>query len=204
MKFDFFEIIDILGTLSFAISGTSSAIRKRLDIFGIIIIAFVTSIGGGTLRDILIGNTPVGWLKDVTTINVILVGSFLTLISSKLVSRLNYTLFIFDSFGLGLFTLIGIQKGINLHFTPGICIALGTVTGCFGGVIRDILLNEIPLIFRKEIYASVCVVGGLFYYLLNHFQLDSTVSQVLSIIFIVTLRIIIVKYELSLPSIYKQ
>lgn len=204
MKFDFFEIIDILGTLSFAISGTSSAIRKRLDIFGIIIIAFVTSIGGGTLRDILIGNTPVGWLKDVTTINVILIGSFLTLISSKLVSRLNYTLFIFDSFGLGLFTLIGIQKGINLHFTPGICIALGTVTGCFGGVIRDILLNEIPLIFRKEIYASVCVVGGLFYYLLNHFQLDSTVSQVLSIIFIVALRVIIVKYELSLPSIYKQ
>jgi uncharacterized membrane protein YeiH len=203
MKFNFFEIIDILGTLSFAISGTSSAMRKRLDIFGIIIIAFVTSIGGGTLRDILIGNTPVGWLKNITTINVILVGSLLTLLASKLVNRMNYTLFIFDSFGLGLFTLIGIQKGVDLNFTPDICIALGTVTGCFGGVIRDILLNEIPLVFRKEIYASVCVIGGLFYYLLNLFHLDANVSQILSIIFIVTLRIIIVKYELSLPSIYK-
>jgi uncharacterized membrane protein YeiH len=203
MKFNFFEIIDILGTLSFAISGTSSAMRKRLDIFGIIIIAFVTLIGGGTLRDILIGNTPVGWLKNITTINVILVGSLLTLLASKLVNRMNYTLFIFDSFGLGLFTLIGIQKGVDLNFTPDICIALGTVTGCFGGVIRDILLNEIPLVFRKEIYASVCVIGGLFYYLLNLFHLDANVSQILSIIFIVTLRIIIVKYELSLPSIYK-
>ena len=203
MKFNFFEIIDILGTLSFAISGTSSAMRKRLDIFGIIIIAFVTSIGGGTLRDILIGNTPVAWLKNITTINVILVGSFLTLISSKLVKRMNYTLFIFDSFGLGLFTLIGIQKGVDLNFTPGVCIALGTVTGCFGGVIRDILLNEIPLVFRKEIYASVCVVGGLFYFLLNFFHVDSSISQVLSISFIVILRIIIVKYDLSLPSIYR-
>jgi uncharacterized membrane protein YeiH len=203
MKFNFFEIIDILGTLSFAISGTSSAMRKRLDIFGIIIIAFVTSIGGGTLRDILIGNTPVGWLKNITTINVILVGSLLTLLASKLVNRMNYTLFIFDSFGLGLFTLIGIQKGVDLNFTPGICIALGTVTGCFGGVIRDILLNEIPLVFRKEIYASVCVVGGLFYFLLIFFQVDSSISQVVSISFIVILRIIIVKYDLSLPSIYR-
>jgi uncharacterized membrane protein YeiH len=203
MKLTFFEIIDMLGTLSFAISGTSSAMRKRLDIFGIIIIAFVTSIGGGTLRDILIGNTPVGWLKDITTINVILVGSLLTLLASKLISKMNYTLFIFDSFGLGLFTLIGIQKGMDLNFTIGVCIALGTVTGCFGGVIRDILLNEIPLVFRKEIYASVCVVGGLFYYFLNLFHLDTYVAQILSIGFIVVLRIIIVKYQLSLPSIYK-
>jgi uncharacterized membrane protein YeiH len=203
MNLNFFEIIDILGTLSFAISGTSSAMRKRLDIFGIIIIAFVSSIGGGTLRDILIGNTPVAWLKNISTINVILIGSFLTIAFEKFVKRINYTLFIFDSFGLGLFTLIGIQKGLDLGFSYGVCVALGTVTGCFGGVIRDILLNEIPLVFRKEIYASVCVLGGCFYYLLLFLHIDATIAQILGIIFIVALRIIIVKYELSLPSIYK-
>jgi uncharacterized membrane protein YeiH len=202
MHFTFFDIIDILGTLSFAISGTSAAMRKQLDIFGIVIIAFVTAIGGGTLRDILIGRLPVGWLQDGRTITVILIGAVATIAFGTLVKKLNYTLFIFDALGLGLCTLIGIQKGMDMQFSAGICIALGTMTGCFGGVIRDILLNEIPLIFRKEIYASVCIVGGLCFYTLQYFQIDNTLSQILCILLIVLLRIIVVKYQLSLPSVY--
>ncbi len=202
MHIPFFEIIDILGTLAFAISGTSEAMRKQLDIFGILIIAFVTSIGGGTLRDVLIGKLPVAWLQNDTTITVILVGALSTLLFGTWIRRLNYTLFLFDALGLGLCTLTGIQKGMELGFSPGICIALGTVTGCFGGVIRDTLLNEIPLIFRKEIYASVCIAGGLLYFLLRYVQVENTTAQVLCISVIVALRIVVVRYRLSLPSVY--
>jgi uncharacterized membrane protein YeiH len=202
MPLNFFETIDILGTLAFAISGTSAAMQKKLDVFGVIIIAFVTSIGGGTLRDILIGNTPVGWLKNITIINVILIGSILTIIMGRYVSKLNYTLFVFDSFGLALATIIGIQKGQALGFLPSICIALGIVTGCFGGVIRDVLLNEIPLVFRKEIYASVGILGGVIFYLLLFFKIHNTYAQVVSMLFIVIMRVFVVKYSLSLPSIY--
>jgi uncharacterized membrane protein YeiH len=202
MTFDFFTTIDILGTLAFAISGTSAAMHKRLDIFGIIIIAFITSVGGGTLRDILIGNTPVGWLKNTTIIHTILLGTFVTLVFGTYVKRMNYTLFLFDAMGLGLATIIGVQKGQDMHFVPGVCIALGTVTGCFGGVIRDTLLNDIPLVFRKEIYASICVLGGACYYLLTYFNIDNVVAQLISMALIVISRIIVVKYGLSLPSLY--
>ncbi|MES2776121.1 MAG: trimeric intracellular cation channel family protein [Bacteroidota bacterium] len=204
MHLDFFHIIDILGTFSFAVSGTSAAMRKKLDIFGVLIIAFVTSIGGGTLRDILIGNTPVAWLRDTTTINVILIASVGTICFGTFIKKFNHTLFLFDSFGLGLFTIIGIQKGIDLQFSPGICVALGTVTGCFGGVARDILLNEIPLVFRKEIYASACIAGGAIFYLLHAINTEYRLSQIVSILVIVLIRIIVVRYKLSLPSFYKK
>lgn len=204
MKISLLHIIDILGTFSFAVSGTSAAIRKRLDIFGILIIAFVTSIGGGTLRDVLIGNTPVGWLRNSTTINVIVIATAGTLFFKTFIKRFNYTLFLFDSLGLGLFTIIGIQKGIELQFSPGICVALGTVTGCFGGVARDTLLNEIPVIFRKEIYASACIVGGSVFYLLHYLQLKDAFAQSAGIAIIVLIRIIVVRYNLSLPDFYKR
>jgi uncharacterized membrane protein YeiH len=202
IHFSFFEIVNILGTLSFAISGTSAAMRKELDIFGIIIIAFVTAIGGGTLRDILIGKLPVAWLQDNVTMMVIILSTVTTIIFGTWVKKLNYTLFIFDAFGLGFSTIIGIQKGMELQFSPGICIALGAMTGCFGGVIRDNLLNEIPLIFRKEIYASACILGGLSYYSLLYFHIENNLAQIISIIFIVVVRVIVVKYQLSLPSVY--
>jgi uncharacterized membrane protein YeiH len=202
MQFSFFEIVNILGTLSFAISGTSAAIRKELDIFGIVIIAFVTAIGGGTLRDILIGKLPVAWLQDNVAMTVIILGTITTIAFGTWVKKLNYTLFIFDALGLGFCTIIGIQKGMELQFSSGICIALGAMTGCFGGVIRDTLLNEIPLIFRKEIYASACIAGGLAYYGLLYCHVENNLAQVICMVFIVLLRIIVVKYQLSLPSVY--
>ena len=107
----------------------------------------------------------------------------------------------FDSLGLGLFTVLGLQKGINFGLAPGICIALGTITGCFGGIIRDTLLNTIPLIFRKEIYATVCIAGGLLYYLLAFLKVDLTLIKLIVIAFIFVLRIIVVKYKLTLPKL---
>ena len=199
----YMHIVEILGTFSFAVSGTSVAMKKKLDIFGILIISFVTSIGGGTLRDIMLGNTPVAWLRDATTINVILASTIGTVLFGKFISKLNVSLFLFDSLGLGLFTFIGIQKGMDMHFSNGVCVAIGMLSGCFGGVIRDTLLNEIPLVFRKEIYASTCILGGAVYFLLHALKVDNQLSQTIGIATIVLLRIIVVRFNLSLPNMYK-
>jgi len=195
------EVITILGTISFAMSGTFSAMQKRLDPFGILIIAFVTAIGGGTVRDLLLGDTPVAWMRDIRTCLIILFTSIGAILFKTQVKKFKVTLFLFDSLGLGLFTVLGLQKGINFGLAPGICIALGTITGCFGGIIRDTLLNTIPLIFRKEIYATVCIAGGLLYYLLAFLKVDLTLIKLIVIAFIFVLRIIVVKYKLTLPKL---
>lgn len=192
-------VIETLGTISFAISGSFAAMQKRLDPFGVLIIAFVTSIGGGTVRDLLLGDTPVGWMRNVNYCLLILVTALLTIFFKSQIKRFKVTLFLFDSLGLGLFTLVGVQKGIVFGLDPGICVALGTVTGCFGGIIRDTLLNTIPLIFRKEIYATACILGGVLYFGLLYFNLEADVAKIIVITFIVALRIVVVKYKLALP-----
>jgi uncharacterized membrane protein YeiH len=166
MKEELLSLIDILGTVTFAISGVFAAMQKKLDLFGILIIAFITAIGGGTLRDMLIGDLPVSWMRGVKVPLIILVSAISAVLLRKVIHNFQQTLFIFDSLGLGLFSVLGIQKGIMFGFSPGICIAIGTISGCFGGVIRDILLNNIPLIFRKEVYATACIIGGCVYFLL--------------------------------------
>jgi uncharacterized membrane protein YeiH len=204
MAISFIQVIDVLGTATFAISGASSALQKKLDIFGVLVISFATAIGGGTLRDILIGNTPVSWLKNEITISVILISALATFFFESSILRFSKTLFLFDSLGLGLFTIVGIQKGIDAGFSPGICIALGTITACFGGVIRDVLLNNVPVIFRKEIYASACIAGGFIYFGLQYLHMHETLAQVACMLIIVVIRVMAVKYQLSLPSFHFQ
>lgn len=194
------SIIEILGTIAFAISGSFAAMQRRLDPFGVLIIAFVTSIGGGTVRDLLLGDTPVAWMRDVNYCLLILVTSLLTIFFKTQIKKFKVTLFLFDSLGLGLFTIVGVQKGIVFGLEPGICVALGTITGCFGGVIRDTLLNTIPLIFRKEIYATACILGGLLYFGLLSFNLKADLAKIIVIAFIFTLRIVVVKYNWTLPK----
>lgn len=195
-------IIEILGTISFAMSGSFAAMQKRLDPFGVLIIAFVTSVGGGTVRDLLL-DVPVFWMVDLLTFVLILTTSVLSMIFKSIEKNFKVTLFIFDSFGLGLFTIIGIQKGLTLGFHPLICLTLGTITGCFGGIIRDILLNRIPLIFRKEIYATACIVGGGIFLLLSNFTILSyTFVQIFTILLIVTIRTLAVKYHWRIPKFY--
>lgn len=201
MHFNFVELIEIFGTATFAVSGASSAIQKRLDIFGVLVIAFATSIGGGTLRDILIGATPVAWLKDDTTVAVIFISAVCTLFidSSKKIPK---TLFLFDTLGLGLFTIVGIEKALAVGLSPVICVAIGTIAACFGGVIRDVLLNNVPVIFHREIYASACITGGLVYFILRYLQVDDTICQLVCMIAIVTIRIVALRFHLSLPSFH--
>jgi uncharacterized membrane protein YeiH len=197
-------MIDILGTIAFAIAGAFSAIEKKLDPFGVLVLAFVTAIGGGTLRDMLIGNLPVSWLTNETASIVIFAAAVGTMLFSTYLKQLTTTLFLFDALGLGLFTITGIELGLQKHFSMGICIALGTITACFGGVIRDVLLNNVPLLFRKEIYAMACIAGGLVYFLLKYINLDSDIARILCILLIFTIRVLAVRYKLSLPIFYKQ
>ncbi|RZL39419.1 MAG: trimeric intracellular cation channel family protein [Pedobacter sp.] len=194
------EVIEVLGTIAFAISGTFNAMQRKLDPFGVLIIAFVTAIGGGTVRDLLIGDTPVAWMRDMQTCLIVLFTALGTMFFKTHVQKLKITLFLFDSLGLGLFTMVGILKGMAFGLNPGICIALGTITGCFGGIIRDTLLNTIPLIFRKEIYATACILGGILYFALLYFNLKADLAKILVIAFITTLRIVVVKYKLALPK----
>lgn len=201
MSINVASVIEIAGTVAFAISGTFSAMQKRLDVFGVMIIGFVTAIGGGTIRDVLIGNTPVAWMRDYQLLLLILGTVIATIFFKKYIKTFKTTLFLFDALGLGLFTIIGIQEGIDSGLNPGVCVALGTITGCFGGVLRDILLNNIPLIFQKEIYATACIIGGTIYMLLiNH--VDKDVVEISAVVIVCAIRIIAVKYKLSLPKFY--
>ena len=199
---DYYLIIDILGVIAFSISGVLSSMKKKMDPFGILIIAFVTSVGGGTLRDILIG-FPVAWMRNLTYVHVILATTVFAIIFRKKLIFLRRSLFLFDTEGIGLYTIIGVEKGISADFPPIICIAIGTMTACFGGVIRDILCNEVPLLFRtKEIYATACILGGITYFILLKLQLSSEVVFTLSGAVVIIVRSLAVYFDLRLPSVY--
>ena len=204
MSTQFLTIIDILGTISFAVSGAFLAMEKKLDPFGVLVLAFVTAIGGGTLRDILIGNLPVSWMRNETATIVIFSSAIATMFFGRYLRHLTTTLFLFDALGLGLFTIVGIKLGMEKHFSMGVCIALGTIPACFGGVVRDVLLNHIPLLFRKEIYAMACIAGGIVYFGLLKCSIDGDMVTVLAILFIFIIRLLAVKWKWSLPRFYER
>lgn len=195
-------LIEILGTIAFAMSGSFAAMQKRLDPFGVLIIAFVTAVGGGTVRDVLL-DVPVFWMHDMIACSVIFATCLFSMIFKSVEKKFRVTLSIFDSFGLGLFTIVGIQKGLSAELHPVICLTLGTITGCFGGIIRDILLNRIPLIFRKEIYATACIVGGgVFLVLAKYTNLSYGFVQISTILSIVAIRTFAQKYQWQIPKFY--
>ncbi|WP_430467809.1 trimeric intracellular cation channel family protein [Winogradskyella ouciana] len=200
----FFQIIDILGTIAFAISGALVAMNKRMDAFGVLIIAFVTAVGGGTLRDVMIGLEPVSWMRNMTFVYVITASAVFAVIFRKRISYLRTSLFLFDTIGIALYTVVGIETGLVAGLHPIICIALGTMTACFGGVIRDMLCNEIPVIFRKEIYATACILGGLTYFLLLQFLEERNYLFIIAGLVVITVRLLAVKFKISLPSLYKK
>ncbi len=200
----FYQVIDILGTIAFAVSGVLVAMEKRLDPFGVFIIAFVTAIGGGTLRDLLMGNTPVVWMRDATYLIVVIVAVIFAILFAPQLKYLRKSLLFFDTVGIGFFTLVGIEKGLEAGLLPVMCIALGTVTASFGGVIRDILCSEIPVIFRKEIYATACIFGGIFYFMLMTLGIPEKYGYIASIVAIITIRLLAVRFGIVLPNIYKK
>ena len=199
----FFQILDILGVIAFSISGVLVALEKKMDAFGVIIIAFVTAVGGGSLRDIMIGIEPVSWMTNMTYVYVIIATAVLAVILRKTIAYLRTSLFLFDTIGIGLYTVVGIETGLIAGLHPLICIALGTMTACFGGVIRDILCNEIPVIFRKEIYATACILGGFSYFLMREILSDKNYVFVIAAVIVIVVRLLAVKLKISLPSLYR-
>ena len=193
--------LDILGTFAFAISGALVASGKNFDLFGVLIIAFVTAVGGGMLRDVLINAHPINWIGDLNYVWTILAAVITTILFKSKILPLSKTLFLFDTIGLGVFTLLGLQKGLTYNLHPIIALIMGMISAVFGGVLRDILTNKVPLIFEKEIYASACLAGGIVYLILLYFKFQENIIFVISAIVIIIIRIIAVKYHLQLPKI---
>jgi len=194
-------ILDILGTLAFAISGALVASDQKLDLFGVIIIAFVTAVGGGMLRDVLINAHPINWIGDLNYLYVIFIAVFLTFLFKSKILPLSKTLFLFDTVGISVFTLLGLQKGLNFDLHPLIALIMGMISAVFGGVLRDVLTNKIPLIFEKEIYASACLAGGITYLLLKKIPITDNLNFIVSASVIITIRLIAVKFNLELPKV---
>ncbi len=196
-----FYALDILGTIAFAISGTLAAMHKRLDLFGVFIIAFVTAVGGGTLRDILIDRALVSWMQDLNYIYAIAVATIFAIIIRKKIAYLRSSLFLFDTIGLGIFTIIGTEIGIQQQLHPIITVILGTLTATFGGVLRDILCNEIPVIFRKEIYAMACIAGSIVFIVLSNMKINTDTNYIITTLIVIIIRLLAVKFKLSLPTL---
>lgn len=194
-------VLDLTGTFVFAISGMITASQKKFDLFGATVIAFVTAIGGGTLRDVLIGSKPVGWMTDLTYIYLIISAVGITLLFKTYILRLRKTLFLFDTIGIAVFTILGLQKTLGFGLSPVIALLMGTISAVFGGVIRDILTNEIPLIFREEIYATACLFGGIVYFISLLLFPSGQLPIFVAVVSIICVRLAAVKFHWSLPKI---
>ncbi|WP_166384640.1 trimeric intracellular cation channel family protein [Polaribacter sp. 11A2H] len=194
-------VLDILGTFAFAISGALVASDKKLDLFGVLIIAFVTAVGGGMLRDVLMNAHPINWIGDLNYLYTIFTAVIFTFLFKSKIIYLGKTMFLFDTIGISVFTLLGLKKGLFFDLHPIIALIMGMLTAVFGGVLRDVLTNKIPLIFEKEIYASACLVGGIAYLILSQFKVPENVVFVLSACIIVIIRVVSVKFQLELPKI---
>ncbi|WP_367397776.1 trimeric intracellular cation channel family protein [Flammeovirga sp. EKP202] len=195
--------IGVVGSFAFAISGALVGMQKKLDPFGVIIVAFVTAVGGGTLRDTLIEERDVFWIADPSYIYFILAGAICAMVFQDKLDRFRTSLLLFDTIGLALFSVAGVQIGLTYNLPYIICIILGVITGAFGGVSRDILVNEIPVVFQKEIYATVSIFGGIIYILLYHFECNRFVTELVPVFTILVVRTWVVYKEITLPSIYK-
>lgn len=191
-------ILGLLGTFAFAISGIRLASGKQIDWFGAYVIGLVTAIGGGTVRDLLLNVSPF-WMTDVKYFLATGAALIATVLFREKIFRWGSTLFLFDAIGLGLFTVVGITKSLDAGWPFWVCIIMGAITGSVGGVLRDVLLNEVPLLFRKDIYALTCIAGGGVYFICQHMGLSGGTTEIIAALTILILRLVAVKYHIHLP-----
>ncbi|WP_295121838.1 trimeric intracellular cation channel family protein [uncultured Chitinophaga sp.] len=198
--------IDITGTFMFAISGALAAWDKKMyhDLFGVFFTGFITAIGGGTLRDVTLGVHPIAWVKDAYYIIAITSGVLLTIIFRNRILKFRRSLFLFDTIGIGFYTILGVEKSLKYGVNPLAAIILGMMSAIFGGVIRDMMVNEIPLIFSRQIYATACLAGGVLFILLRHLGVAEDVNEIVSIIAVISIRLASLKNGWSLPYLDKR
>jgi uncharacterized membrane protein YeiH len=198
---DIIYVVDILGTFAFAVSGALVALDKKFDLFGVIIIAFITAVGGGMLRDVLINAHPINWIGDLNYLYTIFIAVIFTFLFKSKIFYLSKTLFLFDTIGISVFTLLGLQKGLSYELHPLVALIMGMISAVFGGVLRDVLTAKVPLIFEKEIYASACLAGGIIYLILNYFRVEENINFIISAAVVVAIRAVVVRFHLELPKI---
>lgn len=192
--------IEFVGTFAFAISGIRHAAAKNFDWFGGFVCGIAVAIGGGTIRDVMIGVTPF-WMTSSIYIICTVLAQLFVIVFSKFLKRLDNTWFVFDTLGLALFTIAGIQKSLAYDFPFWVAIIMGCMTGSAGGVIRDVLLNNVPIIFQKEIYAMASIIGGIVYWVLISLDVDVSITVVSSFLVVCVIRFLAVRYHLSLPHL---
>ena len=197
---DIIYLLDLIGTFVFAISGIRLAARTDMDVFGASVVGFVTAIGGGTVRDLLLNSHPITWMADMTYPMVILVAVPFTFLMGKKLNNFSKTLFIFDTIGIAMFTIIGMEKALSFGLNPFMAGTMGMISAVVGGVIRDVLCREVPLVFRKEIYATACLLGAVVFYLGLQVNLPDNLNYLLTTAVIITIRTVSVKKGLSLPK----
>lgn len=201
-EWSFFFALDLIGTIVAAVSGAMAARHHKMDIFGMFILAFVTAVGGGTVRDVMIGSTPVFWMKQPIYVITITLAVVITAIFKNNISKKEWQkgLLFFDAIGLGIFTIIGVQKGLNFGLHPMIAIGLGVITGCFGGVLRDILRNEVPIVLQQEVYATASFIGGLVFVLFYFVGVESDLVYLATACTVTIIRLLAIRFNVNFPK----
>ncbi len=195
-------IITYLGTFVFALTGAFKARTAKMDVFGGLVLAFATAYGGGTLRDLLIGRTPVNWINDNIALLLVVAGTSFTFLLKENVNRFKRTIFYTDAIGLGLFTAAGIEISITYGLNELYALVMGVISATFGGLIADILCNAVPnLLKRGELYATACAIGGTGYLLLKQIPLEYNLNLFVCVIVVVGIRIYSKRKRLTLPEI---
>jgi len=196
----FTTLLDYIGTFAFAISGIRMASAKKFDWFGAYVVGLVTAVGGGTIRDLLLGLTPF-WMLQPSYLIITALALLTVIVFGKHLIKINTTMFIFDAIGLGLFTVVGYEKSLAEGFPFWVNVIMGTLTGAAGGILRDTLINEVPLIFRKDIYAIACIIGGMIFFGCQFTNLHNATSEVITASSVILIRILAVRYHISLPTL---
>lgn len=196
---------DILGTIVFAISGVLLAAKKEMDPIGALVLGVITAVGGGTIRDVLLNHGPIFWITDSTDLWVAIISSFLAMIFIRYSSYNKYPKWlmpVLDAIGLAVFVGIGVNKAVASQVNELVMICMGVLTGVGGGILRDVLARDIPMVFRTDIYATACLVGGSVHtisYLYFNLPLES--ATVLGIIVTLTIRLFAIYWKLTLPVV---
>lgn len=190
--------LEIAGTFAFAISGIRHAAAKEFDLFGGYVCGFAVAIGGGTIRDLMLGTTPF-WMTDPMYVLCTAAALLFVFLFGRMMRKLQNTWFVFDTIGLALFTIVGLQKTLNFGHPFWVAIIMGSMTGAAGGVIRDVLLNNVPVIFQRDIYAMASIVGGLLYWFLIVMGVPVAVAAIWAFVLICLIRFFAVRYHIQLP-----
>lgn len=182
-----------------AMSGALAAGRRNMDLFGVGLIAFITALGGGTVRDMLLGNYPVTWTQHPMYIHLTISAGLFTMLVARYMQKLHSIFLVLDAMGLIAFTIIGCNVALNLGYTTTVVIMAGMTTGIFGGILRDILCNRTPMVLRKELYASVSLLVAILYLTLRYFEVNEDLNMIASFVFGLAIRLAAIRWHWSLP-----